>query len=233
MIYDIFDDDYLLEDNYLDESYGLVQKTILTQPQIIVQPQKEKKEKEYIWKSDLIVVKSLTILLPFKIVSLVKEIARKIDDEFSIFLKGYLDEDYLVVKEDFYIPQQEVSHASVDYKEPPPEGFNGVLHRHPTGLKSFSSTDEKYINQNFDFSILYIPPDDFPDAIINIKISENVKLQVGADVDILYPYYDFDIDELIEKIEKQVVTYSYNRHYIGNQVSTFFEKSQKKEEVIK
>ena len=76
-------------------------------------------------------------------------------NEFSIYIHGELDEEGdLIVSPDYYIPKQKVGGASVDYLEEPEKYYNGCLHKHPSGCTSFSSVDKKYINSNFEFSLL-------------------------------------------------------------------------------
>lgn len=78
--------------------------------------------------------------------------------EFSIFGKITLDESEktLRLQDEYFVPEQIVSAASVDYKEEAPEEFNCVIHKHPRGVTRFSTTDWTYINQNFDYSLLWV-----------------------------------------------------------------------------
>lgn len=106
----------------------------------------------------MIIVKSIPCIIPRSIENLMLEINKHfIDTEFSIFAKSFYDEEKkrIIVEKDYYIPKQEVTMAGVDYNEGPPEGFNTVIHKHPTGCTSFSPTDDTYINQNHDYSLLW------------------------------------------------------------------------------
>lgn len=78
-------------------------------------------------------------------------------DEFSIFCKFSWNEALrrIEVNTEYFVPKQRVSSAHVDYDEDSPDGFGGVIHKHPTGCSRFSGTDEEYINQNHDLSILW------------------------------------------------------------------------------
>lgn len=78
--------------------------------------------------------------------------------EFSIFGKIEFNEDEksLTLLDEYFVPEQTVSAASVDYLEDSPEEFNCVIHKHPKGVTRFSTTDWTYINQNFDYSLLWV-----------------------------------------------------------------------------
>jgi len=81
------------------------------------------------------------------------------DVEFSIFgISKWVEKEKIVVMEDeFYIPNQKVTTASVDYDHNDcPEKYNTVIHKHPDGCMSFSGTDEEFINANFDYTLLWV-----------------------------------------------------------------------------
>ena len=104
------------------------------------------------------IVKSIPCVIPLFMEELMATINRKFSNvEFSIFAKSYYDEERkkIFLTEEYYIPKQEVTFAGVDYNEGPPEGFNTVIHKHPSGISHFSSTDDTYINQNHDYSLLW------------------------------------------------------------------------------
>jgi len=111
------------------------------------------------WTNEAVrIVKSVPCYVPKFITNIMKSLERKYNTvEFSIFgiinynkLHGFFELD-----ETYYIPKQKVSAGSVDYLEDAPEGYNMVIHKHPRGCRSFSSTDDTYINQNFDYSLLW------------------------------------------------------------------------------
>src|SRR5690606_31668268 len=55
--------------------------------------------------------------------------------------------------------------------------YNTVIHRHPDGINSFSSTDEEAINANFELSLLYTEAKGFVDGLFNNKHSRYCKLR--------------------------------------------------------
>jgi proteasome lid subunit RPN8/RPN11 len=122
--------------------------------------------------------------------------------EFGAFLKGKFENGCLMVGEDFSIVKQQVTGATIDFQEEPPPEFNGVIHRHPNGCKSFSGTDRASINQNYDFSLLYVD-NNITIGVINLKI-EGSRIQVPLTVEVLYPIYSVDTETLLQKIERKV-----------------------------
>ena len=112
--------------------------------------------------------------------------------EYGMYLKGTWDEKTatVIVKDEWYFPKQEVTSVTITFKEEPPSPeWNVVMHRHPNGVRKFSATDESSINEEFLASILFIPPADFPDAVINIPLSPGNKLQVRVPVYVQRPDY--------------------------------------------
>lgn len=104
------------------------------------------------------IIDKIECFIPTFIINVLRSLTREFPhDEFSIFLKFSYNEDKrrIDVGSEYYIPLQTVSGASVDYEEGPPEGFNGIAHKHPNGCRHFSGTDDTYINQNYDLSILW------------------------------------------------------------------------------
>ena len=128
-------------------------------------------------------------------------------DEFSFLLKCHIDwhnHTVHVDDADVYFPRQKVSASFVNYLEDKPE-YNGVLHKHPGKLKTFSSTDNTWINQNFQVSLLWVV-DEFCTGIINIPSSAGrVQLPVVTTCE---PDFiaDEELLELIDsKLDKTVV----------------------------
>lgn len=111
------------------------------------------------WTNEAVrIVKSVPCYVPKFISNIMKSLENKYKSvEFSIF--GIINYNkrhgYFELDETYYIPKQKVSGASVDYLEDAPEGYNVVIHKHPRGCRSFSGTDDTYINQNFDYSLLW------------------------------------------------------------------------------
>ena len=121
--------------------------------------------------------------------------------EFGVYLKGKLGSDaVLVLEPDTYVPKQKVSHATIDFEEDSPPGFNGVIHRHPNGCRGFSGTDFSYINKNFDFSLLYVD-NDILLGIINVPYN-GARLQLPVNPKVMYPVFG-GFDNILEKIEKR------------------------------
>ncbi len=136
--------------------------------------------------------------------------------EFGIFLKGQFDQTtgLFNVSDEFYIPEQTVSAAAITFLEDPPDGFNGVIHRHPSGCKDFSgnphtrnpslSCDAGSINQNFYFSLLYV---DFHITKGIININHDIRIQIPLEVRYRYRTTN-EYDKYIHKIKQSGINYS-------------------------
>jgi hypothetical protein len=144
------------------------------------------------------------IYIPYKILLLFKKLHREYPDvEVGIFVKGEFDKNYNVyVKNDIYVPEQEVTGGNIVFKEPPPKGYNGVIHKHPLGVTSFSITDHENINRNFEFSILYEDRVGFCDACIRIQANAETYIIVPAKVELVYDELKFEIPR--HKIKKSL-----------------------------
>ena len=152
---------------------------------------------DLVWDSGLKVISPpILIDVPQSLVDVMRSIDRAVvgSVEFSIYVKADVsDIECIVISEEFYVPKQLVSGASVDYNEPPMDGFNAVIHKHPRGVRSFSGTDDEYINQNFTVSILWCDGE-FVDATVNYDAGAGIKLQLEGyvyvdDISVL-PYVD-------------------------------------------
>jgi len=181
------------------------------------------------WESGIAVIKDsdLIVAIDPRAYSTALYIDKKIDTEFSILFKGMWYKSVFVVSPDFYIPEQEVSSASVDYKEDlsikRQEGFNVVMHKHPKSLTSFSSADYDSINQNFDCSLL-LADKKITEATLLIKVNNDSRLVFTIPQDRILiipmtPDANSELDELIQsKIKEKKYTYgsidiySYNRY---------------------
>ena len=130
------------------------------------------------------------VQLPISIVLLMQNILPCMPDsslEYGVYLKGTWNPDTatVVVSDDYYIPEQEVTAATIRFvEEPPGPEWNVVIHRHPPGCRKFSGVDRSSINEEFLASILFLPPWEFPDAIVNVPLAAGSKLQVAATVSI-------------------------------------------------
>lgn len=131
------------------------------------------------------------VLVPSDLVGFLNEIHRNIANpswEFGVYLKGDFDPENAAFiirpgNQNRYVPRQTVGPAHLAFTEGPDSpSWNCALHRHPSGVRSFSGTDRDSINQDWDCSVLFIPPHDFPAAIINIDLSPTARFQVPARV---------------------------------------------------
>jgi len=156
------------------------------------------KDKKESWESGLKILKRMQVVIPLKLLLVCNQIAEKVDDEFSIVSNiNEKDDTELTLSEDFYIPKQIVSHSSIDYL-PDEYHFNTVIHRHPDGCNSFSSTDQNYINQNFELSILYTKREGFVAGQYNLKHESGYLIQLPVEI-----FVDYGIDEIdITNIQK-------------------------------
>jgi len=156
------------------------------------------KDKKESWESGLKILKRMQVVIPLKLLLVCNQIADKVDDEFSIVSNiTEKDDTELTLSEDFYIPKQIVSHSSIDYL-PDEYHFNTVIHRHPDGCNSFSSTDQNYINQNFELSILYTKREGFVAGQYNLRHENGYLIQLPVEI-----FVDYGIDEIdITNIQK-------------------------------
>lgn len=143
--------------------------------------------------------------------------------EFGMYLKGSItDEGILNVGLDYYVPKQKVTGASIDFEESIPDNsYNGVIHRHPCGCKSFSGTDYSYINKNFEFSLLYVD-NEIGMGIINLQC-KTFRVQLPLKINIIYPVFNNDFSSIIEKIHKyDPPKVSLGERYIGKKYTGGF-----------
>lgn len=168
----------------------------------------DEKNGEWTNKDLLSINLPITCYLPQKIVIILRSINKILNEnnkagvEFGIYIQGSFKNGVLMINpNNFYIPEQKVTSASIDFKESiPSNDYNGVIHKHPTGCKKFSGTDNKYINQNFEFSLLY-ESENIVDGIFNATINNTVRVQLPIKTEILYPIYNLDnIDSILNKI---------------------------------
>ncbi|MBN8569269.1 MAG: hypothetical protein J0M18_06530 [Ignavibacteria bacterium] len=126
------------------------------------------------WESGIKILESVKVIIPLKLLLICNQIADRLTgEEFSILVNLTEKDNIVRLSEEFYIPQQVVSSTSIDYI-PEDYNFNTVIHRHPDGLNSFSSTDKNFINQNFKLSVLYTRKDGFVGGVYNLKHSESI-----------------------------------------------------------
>ena len=130
-----------------------------------VEKKDKKKEKDqYLVSDGMNVVTKIIINIPEKIEDIMKEINSNKElgsVEFSILCKSKkevkIQGDSLLVylEDDFFIPEQEVSSASIEYLEDNVK-YDTVIHKHPSGCRAFSATDKEFINSNFMYSLLFV-----------------------------------------------------------------------------
>ena len=136
------------------------------------------------------------VVLPLNVVLLMQNILPSLPNsslEYGIYLKGTWNAETasVLVSDEYYIPEQEVTAATIRFiEEPPGSEWNVVIHRHPPGCRKFSGVDKSSINEEFLASILFLPPWEFPDAVVNVPLSEGSKLQVEATVVLQGPAMD-------------------------------------------
>ena len=135
----------------------------------------ENKTEKSTWESDLKIIDKIKVIVPLKLLLVCNSITAKLDgEEFSIVTNIIeRSSDTITLSEDYYIPKQKVNEASIDYL-PDEYSHTVVIHRHPDGFNSFSKTDQEFINQNFELSLLYTEKDYFVNGVYNLKYEEAI-----------------------------------------------------------
>jgi len=165
----------LMDEYELDELYGEQKEHVK-----IVQA-------NTVWDSGLKIARTVQIYVPFKVLSIVRSIEEKLpmDVEFSVLFKARRDGNKIYVEPEYYIPKQEVSYSTIEYQEDlgvlREQGYRVVVHKHPSGITDFSSTDDEHINAHFDASILYVGKG-FQKAVVRVKLDEETILLVPAEI---------------------------------------------------
>ena len=136
---------------------------------------KEYKPEQNTWESDLKIIDKIKVIVPLKILLVCNSIVAKLDgEEFSIVTNiQSKTSDTITLSDDYYIPKQKVTAGSIDYL-PDQYSHSVVIHRHPDNLNSFSKTDQEFINQNFELSLLYTEKDYFVNGVYNLKYEEAI-----------------------------------------------------------
>lgn len=164
-------------------------------------------EKREAWESGIKILDKMDVIIPAKLLFVCDKIAGKVhSDEFSIVTNiKEKDDNTLILCEEYYIPKQKVASTSIEYL-PDEYNFNTVIHRHPNGMNSFSSTDRNYVNQNFELSILYTREDGFVNGVFNLKL-DNYLVQIPVEI-----YIDYGLEEIdISNIERETFLSTFNR----------------------
>ena len=155
--------------------------------------QKDKKEN---WDSGIKILKKVKVIIPVKLLLVCNQIAEKVEEEFSI-VTNILEKDDMnvMLSEEYYIPKQEVETTFINYL-PDVYTMNTVIHRHPDGMNSFSGTDEKYINQNFELSLLYTQRDGFVCGQYNLRHETEFLIQLPVEIYIDHGLEEIDISNI-------------------------------------
>jgi hypothetical protein len=125
--------------------------------------------------------------------------------EFGLYLKGEIIESVLIISEEYYIPLQEVTSASIDFKEDGNLQWNGIIHKHPTGCTGFSGVDDGSINENHLFTLLY-ESKEIKKGEINLKIKDiSGKIRMPLDIEIEFPSVNVSKKDVEEKITQRSV----------------------------
>ena len=184
------------------------------------------------WESDLKVINKIKVIIPLKLLLVCNNIVSKLDgEEFSIVTNiAGKTSDTITLSEEFYIPKQKVTSGSIDYL---PDEYNHqvVIHRHPKGLHSFSATDQKYINQNFELSLLYTAEEQFVNGLYNFKHEDSIiPIPIEAIID--YGLEDIDVSNIEPVYIKKEEALStglwqpYNEDYIFSYEDLFTEVNE-------
>ena len=156
-------------------------------------------QKKEAWESGIKILKQMEVIVPLKLLLICNQIAGKVKDEseFSIVTNiAERDDETLFLSEEFYIPKQIVAHASIDYlPDEKDSGFKVVIHRHPNGMDSFSGTDQTFINQNFELSLLYTKKDGIIHGIYNLRYNDFL-IQIPCTIIIDYGLEEVDISNI-------------------------------------
>jgi len=158
-----------------------------------------KKDKSEVWESGIKVLKYINVIVPIKLLLICNQIASKIksNNEFSILTNiTEQDDETIILSEDYYIPKQIVEYTAIEYlPDEKDSGYKVVIHRHPDGMNGFSSTDQAFINQNFDLSILYTERDEFVHGIYNLRYNDYM-IQIPINVIMDNGVGDIDISNI-------------------------------------
>lgn len=157
-----------------------------------------------IFDSGLKIIKAsgnMEIKYPVLYLQIISELNKKFDGEYSFLGKiDRIEDNSVILKDEYYIPKQEVTATSVEYLESPSE-WDVVVHRHPFKGGGFSATDTEYINSNFKASLL-ISYNTITYAIFNIKTSDFI-FQLEARPSLYIPIDPLKSIEGLENIKEK------------------------------
>jgi len=126
----------------------------------------------YGWRSNLEVytncphVQPPTLLVRYHVYLLAEMLDNTLDTEWLFYCDVISRGEDKIMVGNCEIPEQEVTYASVNVLRSITKPV--VVHKHPTGIYSFSSVDDEYINANNDISLLWVDGE-FRNAKIRMK----------------------------------------------------------------
>lgn len=191
---------------------------------------------EYEIAEGMSICKNIAIVVPEKIEEILKELDLRFRNvEFSIFcqsdrIEASGEDLHIFLKDVYYIPQQSVSSAMVDYEEDHAD-YDTVIHKHPDGCKAFSGTDAQFINSNFTYSILFVDKTlHTANARIPINPERTIYLSMPVKVKVERVINRIEIPEdQLAKIKQRVIVHGYRnggltipRH--ESQIGNFYSK---------
>lgn len=168
----------------------------------------DKYTKETVWESpSAIPKKSHDCTIPKSITDVMLSLNLLFPNlEYSIYthIDWNEDEQIFELDTDYYIPKQEVTAVHIDYEEENiDERWNCVIHKHPKGIKTFSSTDDTFINSNFFASLLW-ESERFVDGIVNLK-TEYGRIQIPLN-GIMHDPFEYMDQTLLKQARERIKT---------------------------
>ena len=190
--------------------------------------------RQYNVAASMAICKDVVFVVPEKIEDVLKELDIQFRSvEYSIFCQSDRTETsekgdtlYIYLKDNYYIPEQSVSAASVDYEEDHKD-YDTVILKHPDGCMNFSGTDREFINSNFDYSLLFVNKS-FQTGNIRIPINpeKTVYITMAAKVKVERIIKRVEIPkEQLDKIKQRIIIHGYNGPLGGGTIpkSTYME----------
>lgn len=174
-------------------------------------------ERVYIGSRCVYVPKSLKLIFDPDVWHVVKYIDEKIHSEFLIYLSARRVGDGVYHIHDWYIPEQEVTYASVDVKEVDiAHKYNAVLHKHPSRSQNFSPIDNNHININHELSLLLSDGKIVKATLrINVPCGKTLLVEYEPKVEIGFLRDDVKrkVDELISRKIRERTYVQYPQTY--------------------
>jgi hypothetical protein len=151
------------------------------------------------------------VIIPKKIEDVCDYLAEKMTTEYAILCNiDTFEGNVVTLKDEFYIPKQEVSAAFVKIlsdKDEEVKNYDTIIHRHPNGLHSFSKTDEENINMNFTCSMLYTKVAGFVKGVYNLPLNADKSIKLKVDVSIAV-VKEFNLDIEDEMLKEYITEYT-------------------------